>query len=78
MNTEYFNRARAGDTLAVGSAEERQRVLNAFNQWRSRRAGTFRAKSTRTAAGYLITFLGQHPAEVLRAQNATQHSNDDI
>lgn len=77
-HTLLFNRARAGDTITVAGADERQRVLNSFNQWRKGKLGSFRAKSEWTSAGYVITFLGQHPNEALRAQNAAAHGSDEI
>lgn len=76
----HFGKVRAGDTMTVDTADERRRVLNAFNSWKQHRplAAGFKATSKQTDAGYLITFSGQHPNEALTAQNAAAHGSDDI
>lgn len=73
--TPLFNRARAGDVITLDTAEERQRFLHRFNQWRAARphAANFRAKSKLVGGRYEITFIGQHPDDVRRAAMIQQY-----
>ena len=66
---EYkFHEKRDGDTVLLPDSLSRRYYVTAFLNWMREREGNLHIKTLKTTEGYLVTFHGISPTEVVRAQ----------
>lgn len=72
-----FWRRRAGDTVALATADDRRRIVSAYCRWKASRPGTLKMITRRDGDGYVAEFSGISPAE-FRAAIMEGSKNDPI